>query len=124
MRNGFRFMGLAAVAALSLTAMAVFQGVVLKRAPKEGETIKYRMKASMEVQGQAVDMNALMVEKVTAVKDDTYTTVSEMTEMKINFGGQEMEVPSSGATTTVSKASGELISVKADQMDENSYRLA
>lgn len=119
-------MGLAAVAAMSLTAMAVFQGVVLKRAPKEGETIKYRMKAAMDVQGQSIEMNALMVEKVTAVKDDTYTTVNDMPEIKINIGGTEMDASGQGGgpTTTVSKVTGEVVSVKSDQMDENAYRLA
>jgi hypothetical protein len=127
MRNGFRFIGLAAVAALSLTAMAVQQGITLKRSSKVGEISKYRLKAEMDYQGTPIVFSALVTEKVTKVADDgQYTIESGTSEGKVNMGGNEMDAGGQGPGTSVTtfKSTGEVVSITADQSDPNMYRMA
>jgi hypothetical protein len=119
-------MGLAAVAALSLTALAVVDGVMLKRVAKVGDNAKYRMKADMEAEGQAITFTALLVEKVTKVAANGDITVeSNQKDAKVNFGGNEMEVPSEGgAQTTTSTSNGKVLLVEGDDHGADAYRTA
>jgi hypothetical protein len=124
MRNGFKYIGLAAFAALSLTAIAIQEGVVLKRVAKVGDAVKYRMKADMDMAGMPVSFSALISEKVTKIADNgDITTTSQQSEMKVKVGDQEIEPPSQGAQTTITTASGKVLSITADQTDPNMYRM-
>lgn len=126
MRNGMRFIGLAAVAAMALTALAVQDAVTLKRAPKVGETIKYHIKAELEIpQMGAAEMNATISEKVTKVSENgEYVIESSMAEGKVSFPGGEMDIPEQGATTTTFNALGAVLSLKDPSGDPNAMRLA
>src|ERR1041384_6778421 len=114
MRNGFKFIGLAALAAVSLTAMALQEGVILKRAAKVGDVSKYRLKAEMDYQGSPVTFSALLPEKVTKVENDgQYTVEAGTTEGKVNLGGNEMDAGGQGpgSTLTTFKANGEIVNI-------------
>jgi hypothetical protein len=127
MRNTLRFAGLCAVAALSLTALAIQDAITLKRVAKVGDVAKYRMQADIEYQGSAVSFKGLVTDKVTKVADDgQYSVESTTTEGKVSFAGAEH--PTGGqtatATTTIYKPSGEIVSVISEQSDPNFLRLA
>lgn len=126
MRNGLRFIGLAAIAALSLTAMAIQEGIVLKRTSKVGDTAKYRMKAEMDFGGQAATFSGLITEKVTKVADDgQYTVQSTTSEGKVTMNGSE--IPGAGdtaeTTSTTFKPNGEVVTIISEQSDPNMYRM-
>jgi hypothetical protein len=127
MRSGVKFLGLAAVAALSLTALAVQDSLILKHAAKVGDVAKYRLKSEMEAQGMPMTFNAVITDKITKVADNgDFTVESKMSEAKIDVGGNEMDISgqTGGPTTTVFKLSGEVISVTSDTSDPNAYRMA
>ena len=127
MRNGLKFIGMAAVAALSLTAMAIQEGIVIKRAPKVGEVSKYRLKAEMDMGGQPITFTGLIMEKVTKVADSgDYTVESNTSEAKVNVGGTEMDASGQGdaKTTTTFKSTGEVVTVLSEMADPNIYRIA
>ena len=124
MRNGLKFIGLAAIAALSLTALAVQEGVVLKRSPKVGDLAKYRLKAEMDIQGQAAAVSALVTDKVTKVAENgDFTVESSTSETKVTIGGSDIDAPDHTETTVFSGAN-EVISVTAEQEDPNLIRTA
>jgi len=102
------------VAALSVAALAVQDSVNLKRAVKEGDTAKYRLKGTVDFQGQDIVMTMLITEKVTKVESNgNYTVESTESEGKVDFGGDQQDIP--GETmSTIYKATGEVVDVKTD----------
>lgn len=112
------------VAALSVAAFAVQDAISLKRAAKSGESIKYRLKADVEIQGMEAAFSTLVTEKVTKVESNgNYVLESAQSEGKVNLSGQEMDVP--GTTQTfVYKPNGEVVEIKAETVDGNVYRTA
>lgn len=126
MRNGMRLIGMAAVAAMALTALAVQDAVTLKRAPKVGETIKYHIKAEMEVpQVGTGEMNATVTDKVSKVSENgEYAIESTMTEGKFVYPGGEFDIPEQGASTTTYNPQGAILSLKEPSNDPSSRRLA
>ncbi|HVT12242.1 MAG TPA: hypothetical protein VHE55_08240 [Fimbriimonadaceae bacterium] len=128
MRNGFRFIGLAAVAALSLTVLAAQDAIVLKRIAKVGDVEKYRMKAEAQVEGGAAVFTGVITEKITKVADDgQYTMESTTTDNAVSFNGKDIPGGAAGAAdvaTITCKASGEVVSVVTDRADPNIYRMA
>jgi hypothetical protein len=127
MRNGFRFIGMAAVAALSLTAMALQDGIVLKRTAKVGDVEKFRIKAEMDFKGTPITYTGLITEKVVKVgADGEYTIESLNSEGKVAMSGTELDASSQGpgASTSTFKANGEIVSISTEQTDPNLYRMA
>lgn len=125
MRNGLKFLGMAAAAALTLTTMAAQDAVVIKRTAKVGDVAKYRMKAEMEAQGMPVSFTALISDKVIKVAENgDITTESSQVEGKVTFSGQEMEIPANGPSSTITHPTGEIVSVTSEQSDLNTYRVA
>ncbi len=126
MRNGLKIFGLAAVAALSLTALAVQDGVVLKRIAKSGDTMKFRLKAELEVQGTPVVLTGLINEKVTGVAANGNITVEQKTtDVKLDFGGSEMNPPATDDTTTTTYTPfGTIVDIKSTQTDANLARMS
>lgn len=123
MRNGFKFIGLAAIAALSLTAMAIQDGNILKRVAKVGDVLKYRLKADLEANGQAATFTALITEKVTKVADNgDITTESTESEGKVKLGDTDMDQPGTGTETLVSSSLGKVLTITSEQPDP--YRMA
>ena len=125
MRNTYKKTGIGLmVAALSVAAWAVQDGINLKRTAKVGDSITFKLKADVEVGGMEANFTAKVVEKVTKVESNgNYTVESSQKEGKIQFGGQEMEAPESTQTFTY-KATGEVLDIKADSVDSSVYRMA
>lgn len=112
------------VAALSVAAFAIQDGVSLKRAAKAGESLKYRLKADVDFQGTEIALTMQVTEKTSKVEaNGNYVVESAQSNGKIVFGGQEMDAPDSTQVTTYT-ATGEIIEIKADQVDSNAYRTA
>lgn len=112
------------VAALSVAAFAVQDGIALKRTAKAGESIKYRLKADVDLGGTEAAFSTLVTEKVSKVESNgTYVIESSQSDGKVSFGGQEMEMPASVQTITY-KATGEIVEIKAEQVDASVYRTA
>ena len=125
MNNSFKKTGFGLiVAALSVAALAIQDGVSLKRVAKAGEAIKFRLKADVEVSGVEANFSTLVTEKVTKVESNgNYVLESAQSEGKVSFSGQEMEMPASTQTFTY-KANGEIVDIKADTVDASVYRTA
>jgi len=113
------------VAALSVAALAVQDGVNLKRAPKVGETTKYRLKGNVDMQGTDIPMSMLVTEKVTKVEDNgNYTVESAQSEGKVTTDSGEMDIPGS-TISTIFKTTGEVVEVKTGETETSSaMRLA
>lgn len=112
------------VAAISMTAFAVQDAITLKRVAKVGDTAKYRLKADVDIQGTEATFTELVTEKITKVEGSgNYTVETSHSEGKIVFGGQEMPADPSTQTFTY-KSNGELVEIKADNVDASHYRTA
>lgn len=112
------------IAAISVVAFAVQDGVTLKRTAKVGDAIKYRLKADVEIQGMEANFTTLVTEKVSKVEaNGNYVLESTQSEGKVSLSGQEMDVPGSTQTFTY-KANGEVVDIKADSVDSSVYRTA
>ncbi|HTQ11974.1 MAG TPA: hypothetical protein VMI31_18070 [Fimbriimonadaceae bacterium] len=119
-----RIIGLSAVAALSLTALALQDGVVLKRAPKLGDTAKYKLSAQMDFSGQDATVTATITDKVTKVADNgDFTVESSMTDTLVNMGGSDLQQPDERNSTLYSKAN-DVLSVSSDPEDPDGVRKA
>jgi hypothetical protein len=97
-------MGLAAIAALSLTTWAMMEGVLVKHLVKKGDTMKYKMSSEMD----AGTMTAVVTDTVTSVTDaGDYIVESKMTEAK--FGDMDIQQYIEGFDTTTYSSSGEVL---------------
>lgn len=125
MNKSFRIVT-AGIAMLSVAAVAfAAQGILIKRTPKEGDVFKYRIKAEIEIAGTNATFSGLTTEKVLKVAaDGTYEIESSQSEGKAVFGGQEMEIPDQGASVTVYKPGGEVVELRGNETNANSYRMA
>jgi len=123
MHHRTRIAGLAAVAALSLAAAAMQDGVVLKRTAKVGDAIKYRLKADLDYKGSTLSFSSLITEKVTKVAaDGTYMIESKTSEGKVAYQGDTTNQLDSTSTVTF-KANGQLVLYIAELDDPNIYRM-
>ena len=113
-----------ALAALAALSMAALDGYTLKRAFKVGDVRKYSVAGKFDFNGTDIDFTATATEKVVAVADDGgYSIEEKQTDSKIN--GQE--APGSGSetpTVTSYKSTGEIIEIKSDHVEPNTYRFA
>ena len=125
MNKSFRIVT-AGIAMLSVAAVAfAAQGILIKRTPKEGDVLKYRLKAEIEFAGTNATFGGLVTEKVLKVAaDGTYEIESSQSEAKVVLGGQEMEVPDQGATVTAFKPGGEVVEIRGNDANANNYRMA
>jgi len=125
MTKSLRITGLAMLA-LAAFASAAIGGITIHRTPKEGEVTKYRMKADLEVMGQPATFTGLIQEKVTKVDTDgTYSIEQTQLEGKVNIGGNDMDIPSSGsASTTVYAANGDTKEIRGESATPEAYRMS
>ena len=110
--------------AAAVMAMSGQDAFKLLRVAKEGDTTKYKISASMQIQGSDVQYSASVAEKVTKVDEKgNYTVESTVSDGKIKFGDQEMPTGDAGSTT-VSKTTptGELIEVTGEGVDDPALR--
>lgn len=123
MKMKLQVLGLLAVAAT--TAFAVVDGLSVARKPKEGEQIRYRMTADVDMGGMAIKAKFLVAEKVVKIEaDGAYKVEQLQLEGKIDVNGTEQELPTSGATTTVYTKEGDVKEISGDQTTPDTYRMA
>jgi hypothetical protein len=112
---------------MAAIAAAGVAGVTIKRAPKEGQVNKYRMKAELEYMGMEVTFDGKVQEKITKVDTDgSFTVDQSQLETKILVGGSEMPNPTSDSTptTTVFSSNGSVKEIKGDGINADAYRMA
>lgn len=109
---------------LAALSMATDDGYLLKRTPKAGTVHKYKQEGKFEVSGQQIDYQSKSTQKIVKVADDGgYTEESVSSDVTIN--GQEG--PGGGGpmtTTTKFGPKGEILEIKADNVDATAYRFA
>jgi hypothetical protein len=122
----FHTVGLLSLVALSAMAFAVVDGLTIKRAPKEGQTFKYKMEGNVDMQGTPITLKGTMQEKVVKVEaNGNYAVEQQQLEGKIVLpDGNEMDMPAGNATTTTYKANGEVIEIKGASEDSTAYRMS
>ncbi|MEQ1821310.1 MAG: hypothetical protein ABL949_02250 [Fimbriimonadaceae bacterium] len=104
-------LGLTAIAVIGTSAL---QTVTMKWTPKVGATYKFSMKANMVLAGMGeASVTGKISQVVEKLDGDKVIVKISQTDSKINFGGQEMEQPSS-VTTEKRSSDGELIESKTD----------
>lgn len=126
MNRKFRLTGALALVALSAYALAAVQGYSLKRTPKAGDALKYRLKVNMDLGGQAATMSALVTEKVTAV-DPTgnFTVQADQSQLDVKLGDQPIPAPEqSSPEVSVYAPNGDIVEIKGNDVQPAFYRMA
>jgi hypothetical protein len=119
----------AVVVLLSVSALtfAAVDGLSVKRQPKEGQTVKLRLKAQLEIAGNQATFTGIMQQKVTKVETDgTYTEEEQQLQGKASFGGQDVDVPDTGAHPVTYFADGSIKEIKGDDQTAGAaaYRMS
>lgn len=113
----------AATLLLAATAFAI-DGTVLKNVFKKGDVSKMRIKGKLSIQGMEVEVTMVNQSKVVEIAEDGTATLEDgMIEGKVNFGGQEMDIPASPTTRVVMKPNGEIKEIRGDNVDGGVYRV-
>src|SRR5262249_19692163 len=115
--------GVAAVI-LASVALAAVDAVTIKVSPKEGDVLKYKQVAKLDVQGMQIEFTATATRKVVKVEaSGNYSIKEETTDLKMNG----MDVPEGsgpGSSTSTIGARGELVKMEGEHVDESAYRAA
>jgi len=116
---------LAVVAVLGLAALSLAASDTtysFKRTPKVGDVHKYKQAGKFDVAGMPIDYEANSTWKIIKVDDmGGYTQESTTTDTKIN--GEDG--PSSGGSQlTTMNAKGEVVEIKGENVEANTYRFA
>lgn len=77
---------------LAFAALAVAQGITIKRTPKVGDKSNYSISATFTLAGMDVVLKGTTAEEITKIEDDVVTKKS-VTKMTISAGGQEQTPP-------------------------------
>jgi hypothetical protein len=114
------------VALVALAAMAIAQGgATLQRVAKVGDTARYRLQADIELAGQEATFTATVTERVVRVEPNgDYAVESVQSEGKVSFAGTSMDAPAGAPSTTIYKATGEVVQMRGEMVDSNAYRIA
>lgn len=116
--------GVALLAAVALVGF-VQDGVKLKRAPKVGDTIKYTLSSSIEMQGQSGEVKGTIVEKVVEVKESGDYSVDQVTQgVQVSFNGQDIPVGDLPAVTFRFSPLGEVLDATSASAQGNPFRSA
>jgi len=109
---------------LAAISLAAFDGVTFKRTPKVGDVHKYKQVGKFDVGGQEFDFEAVSTEKCVKVETGGNYTLEE-TQGDVKLNGQEApEGTGGGSTTTIFTPKGEVVEIKGDKVEANSYRFA
>ena len=120
--KALKFGGIAIL--LAAASAYALDGVVLKYVFKKDTVTKTRVKGTLEIQGMEVSVNLVNQSKVLDIAEDgTITLEDTMTEGKVSFGGQEMDLPAQTGTKVTMKANGEIKEIKGEEITEGSYRV-
>src|SRR4051812_48443279 len=109
MNTRLRTVGMAAIAALSVLALAQ-DAVSLKRVQKVGETTKFTLKAELNMGGIEATYTGSITDKVTKVAENGNVTVETVSgDGKVVTGGQEITAGNKTTVTTTYKPTGEVV---------------
>jgi hypothetical protein len=108
---------------VAIAALAIAQGDALKKTAKVGDVVKYHSESTFSYQGQDGTVTLDLTDKVTAVDADGTLTVTKGTDnMKVNVGGQDVQVPESPKMTVKYAPNGEPIDVTGDDQSGSGHR--
>jgi len=109
---------------LAALTLAAADGISLKRTPKAGTVHKYKQEGKFEVSGQQIDYQSKSSSKIVKVNDDgSYTEENVTSDATIN--GQESPGGSGPQTSTTKFGpKGEVLEIKAENVDATVYRFA
>jgi len=125
MKTSLRILGVAGLVTGVVVAANALQAYNLLRVAKVGDVIKYKYSADVDFAGQSATITFTTVDKVTNVaQNGDISTESKQENMKINFGGQEMAPEDQPARVTVTKPSGEIVTISGDGIDGTAYRFS
>lgn len=114
--------------AVFTAAFAVAQDpVALKRAPKEGDSAKYKLQVDTEFGGMKIKFTANVLEKVTKVNaDGSYVVSSEQSDAMLDMDGQQQPAPSEiGAlVSTTYRPDGTVAEIVGDSVNGDAYRVS
>ena len=112
--------------AIALTsAFAAAQEYTIKRQPKVGDSIRYQLKAELDLGTLQAVMTGISTEKVTKVEaNGSFEIESTSTEGKVEIEGGTQPVKQPGPMLSTYGAMGELVSLKGQQIDSSVYRMA
>lgn len=122
-----RLKSLLLLSVFALAALALAQGVSLKRQVKEGDTHSYRMSLSFSMWGEEALYTSVLTEKVIKVEPNgTYAVETTQTDYKAKFGEEEMTLSSEDLpkATRVLTPAGEIVQLQGDLTNEAAYRLS
>jgi hypothetical protein len=109
---------------LAAASAYAIDGVILKYAFKKDSVAKMRIKGTIEMQGMEISINMVNISKVREVSEDgTITLEDSMSEGKVVFGGQEMDIPATPGTVILMKSTGEIKEIKGEDINEGVYRV-
>ncbi|HZH99360.1 MAG TPA: hypothetical protein VEX38_10350, partial [Fimbriimonadaceae bacterium] len=118
---------LAILLVLLATAAIASQGITFKRAPKQGDTVKYRIEMAFQMWGEDVTYRSLLTEKVSLVEDNGNFMIETLqSEYKAAFGEEEVEVPAKDVppTATVYGPTGSIVQVRGSLTNDAVYRMS
>ena len=115
----------AVLLAAAVGASALVADYTFAHTPKVGAVAKYKMQGVFDFEGQEITFMASTTNKIVKVNDDgSYVIEENQTDAKVVFGGQEMDAPTGGPTTSKISADGRILDIQGDMVDSSAYRTA
>jgi hypothetical protein len=113
--------GFAAVFLTSL-AFGTIDAYTFKSTPKEGDVLKYKQAAKLDLNGMEIDFSATSTRKIVKVDAaGTFTVKEDLADMKVNGQEPPEGAGPSGSTMTFTNK-GELVKLEGDHVDDSAYR--
>ncbi|MBS1716589.1 MAG: hypothetical protein JSS72_02510 [Armatimonadetes bacterium] len=91
---------------------------------KVKDDFHYKLKGTLQIAGQEATLDGTLDRKIVEVKENgDYTVEETQSNTKVQFGGQEMNLPDNTSTTSYT-AAGDIVEIKSDKVDPLEYRFA
>jgi hypothetical protein len=127
MKTSFRaFCLTAALLSVSALAFAAIDGLSVKRQAKEGQIVKLRLKANLEIAGTQAVYTGLVQDKITKVDaDGAYTEDELQIEGQAKIGDQTVTVPDPPSHPITYNSDGSLREIKGppETSGKEAYRM-
>ncbi len=112
---------LALVVAATVAASIQAQGINIHRVPKEGDSITFDMKGSIELGSQSLSFDMTSLERVAKVEASGNFTI-EQTEQGLKINDQQIPVTGK-PQSTVYKPTGEVATILGSDIGGEAYRM-
>lgn len=113
----------AALAALAAGQTQAPTGFTVKRIPKVGDAIKYKMTADFVALAKGSLTATLLEEVKTIDKDGSYSLQQTQIDASGVYDNEKVDVPARTPITIKYKPDGHLSAIQGDLIDSNSYRV-